>query len=249
MNKAIQSAAEMMITPFIEEVRKKYEAALRDQSLQKGGIPQPDSLIKDRAKKASEELQKFLISEEEMTRIEKGFELVLKELGRLPNKVAVLEDIKKAGDRLLEVPDESEELDLPVYETLQEMFGLSEETYSTMYKIGSEFFNAKKMEEALNVFVLLTNLNNFVFEPWLGLGSCWQLNKRYPEALQAFSMASLLNFQHPGPHVFSAQVYLQLDNKKLAKETLDLAISKMDKEQRKDFRSHIEYVKNGLKKK
>jgi len=249
MNKAILGSAEIMIRPFIEKVRKQYETVLRDQSLQKGGIQQPDSVIKDRAKKECEELQKFLLGEEEMDRIEKGFELVLKGLEKLPNRVAVLEDIKKAGSRLMEEPEESEELVLPVYETLQQMFGLSEETYDSIYSIASDFFNAGQMEEALNIFLLLTNLNNFVFEPWLGLGSCWQYNKRFPEALQAFSMASLLDFQNPLPHLLSAQVYLQIENKELAKGTLELALAKMNQNQKKELNSHIQYVKNGLKKK
>lgn len=249
MNKVIIESAKLMIRPFIDEVRKKYEDAARDQTLQKGSIPKKESSIKEEAIKKSDALQQFLLGEEELTRIEKGFELVLKELHKFPNKSAVLEDIMKAGERLLEEPKEPEVYNLPVYETLQEMFGLTKETYDTMYKIGADFFNEEKMEEACNVFIVLTNLNNFVFEPWLGLGSCWQIKERYPEALQAFSMASLLDFQNPAPHLYSAQVYLQLGSDRLARETLDLALSKMDKDKKIIFNSHIEYIKKNIKKK
>jgi type III secretion system low calcium response chaperone LcrH/SycD len=137
-------------------------------------------------------------------------------------------------------------MEFQVYQTVQEMFGISKESYDAMYKIGSDFFTREKTEEALKIFVLLTTLNNLVFEPWLGLGSCWQMKNRFPEALQAFSMAALLKYDDPAPHLFTAEVYLQMDQKKLSEETFTLALSKMDDTQKLVFKDHIKYLKENL---
>jgi tetratricopeptide (TPR) repeat protein len=118
-----------------------------------------------------------------------------------------------------------------------------------MYQVASRLFNMQRMEEALSVFVLLTTINNFVFEPWLGLGSCWLTKQRHTEALHAFTMASLLNYNHPAPHIYAAECYLGLNNNKLAQETLELALKLMDKTQQTEFKSHIDYIKNKLKNK
>jgi tetratricopeptide (TPR) repeat protein len=243
MDKTILSSAELMIRPLMKAIKNNYKQTLRTKELQQKRFPQPNSVINEEAERDCSELQKFLLGEEEFDRTEKGLALILSELSKFPNKERVIEDLTQAGERLLPQVNDSEVPEFRIFETLQEMFGLAQETYDTFYQIGSSFFNQGKMEEALNVFVLLTNLNNFVFESWLGLGCCWQYKKKYPEALYAFSMASLLDFDHPAPHLFSAEVYAEMQNIKISSETLDLALSKMDAKQEATFGAHIDYLK------
>ncbi len=247
MDKIIRAAAETAIQPFMEQFRKRYKNELITQTFARGGMPKSAKILDAEVDRGCEEAVKFLLGEEEVDRMEMGFETVLKELDSFPNKEKVLQDFKQAGDKMIAEPDGSEEIDLPVFDTIQEMFGLQDETFETLYQIASRLYNTQRTEEALNVLVLLTTLNNFVFEPWLGLGSCWLIVKKYTEALQAFSMATLLKFNHPAPHLYAAECYLGLGNQSLAKETLQLALSLMDAEQKKSFKGHIDFLQSKLK--
>jgi tetratricopeptide (TPR) repeat protein len=247
MEKSILAAAQMMMLPFIEETRKKREDSIREPGLLKGGIQVPEEIVRERAKKEVEELQKFLLGEEELALAEEGYEIVLSHLSRSPHYHDALNSLKDAGDRLLEEPDESDEPELHVFDTVQEIFGISKEVYDAMYQIGVDLVNKGNSDDALKVFALLTTLNNLVFEPWLVIGTLWQTKGRYPEALHAFTMASLLKFEDPAPHIYAAEVYIALDQKKLSQETLSLALSLMDDQAKADFDDHIKYLKENLK--
>lgn len=248
MDECIKANAHLALRPYLEDLKKQVIQKLREESNIPRRIPKSELQIDKEAQDQIDAFQQLLVSDEEITGIEKGFALAIEELAKDPRLEPVLSDLLEAANRLMAPEEASDESDLPLYNTIQEMLGLKDETYNAIYAIGSTFFNMNKLEEAGHIFTFLTTLNNFVFEPWLGLGCCCQVQQRFPEALRAFSMASLINFQHPAPHLYAAQVYLQMGDQRLARETLDLAISKMQPADLTDFKSHIEYVKNGLAK-
>lgn len=61
-------------------------------------------------------------------------------------------------------------------------------------------------------------------------------------------MASLIDFDHPVPHLYSAEIYLEMGDERLARETLDLALKKMQAADKEKYKRHIEHIKKGLQK-
>lgn len=245
MDKFIYSATEIMIQPFIDHIREQYETSLQAENVKSGQLGKSQKTIKKEAEEACEELKHFLIGEEEINRIEKGFQIIIGQLDRISNKNQILEEIHQASNKLITAfNDESvPEIELSIYETLQEMYGISDDSFQSFYQIAVQLYQEEKIEEALNAFTFLTTLNSLVFEPWLALGSCWFIKKNWMEALRTYSVAALLNFNHPESHLYSAECYLMIQQEKIGKETLTIALSLMSEEQLKEFNDQIQHLK------
>lgn len=239
---------EKAIKPLINELKKQYIEAVQLEQQEPGRIKKSKSIIEQQADKDLETFKRWATGADELERMEKGFQILMDNIDELPNKQAVLEDIRKAGERLYPKMENATGDPPYFYDTLLEMFGLSEETYFAFYTIGARFFNEKKFDEALDVFTLLTNLTHLVFEPWLGLGVCWQKSKNDIDALRCFSMASLVDFNNPAPHLYSAGIYLKAGKERVARETFDLAKSLITDDLKGTYKKHIRYLEKEFNK-
>lgn len=126
-------------------------------------------------------------------------------------------------------------------EVLQRLLGVEDETMHIYYECARELLDQKKKEEAANAFLFLTMLNPYVYDFWMGLGIAEQLREEHEHALKAFSMASLINLDHPAPHFFAANSYIALGKKEEAKDALKLTIEGSKKE--KDFQVYYKQAK------
>ncbi len=245
MVKTLQDAA---IEPLIKELKRQYLSAAQSEQQTPGRIKKTKQVLENEADHDMETFKRWATGADELEQMEKGFQIIFDNIDKLPNKTAILEDIRKAGQRLY--PEtESGKGDPPYfYDTLLEMFGLSEETFYAFYTIGAQFFNEKQYDEALNVFTLLTNLTHLVFEPWLGLGVCWKKKNNAVEALRCFAMASLVDFKNPAPHLYSADIYLKAGKEQIAKETFDLAKSLITKDLKSTYKGHVRYLEREFNK-
>jgi predicted Zn-dependent protease len=80
-------------------------------------------------------------------------------------------------------------------------------------------------EKAQDLFSLLSTELPKQPEVWKGLAACNQVQKYYPEALMAWSMAALLNEYDPIPHFHAAECLLAQGDKLEAQKAIRLALS------------------------
>ena len=80
-----------------------------------------------------------------------------------------------------------------------------------LYTLAHTLWKNKEYEQAKTIFQQLALTNPFVKKYWLGLGTCWQFEKKYSEALKAWEMLILLDEIDPTPHYQSAECYFALN--------------------------------------
>lgn len=234
-----------LLEPIIKEIEKNYLKQLRseEQEISK----ENDLILKEIAKKDTQTFVDFVLGRDELDLIETGFQLAINNLDQLPNQSSILENLKKCSLRFIHGDQSLTETEPHLYDTLAELFDIKKETYDGFYQIGAQFFNQGEFEKALGIFLLLTHLNPMVFEPWLGLGVCWQKNDEPVKALTAFSMASIVFPKHPAPHIHSAEVYVMIEQNDLAEQTLQYAKRECEAEQLQIYQQHIAAIEKQLK--
>lgn len=102
---------------------------------------------------------------------------------------------------------------------------LSQTQLEDLYALTNRLIGERKMLEASDLLIVLTLLAPECFEFWLAMGLVEQELGHYELALSALAQASLLNFEHPIPHVLSAECYQALGDMDNAQHSLTLALS------------------------
>lgn len=249
MQKLFDTVAEQIVQPGVEEILHQIETHLHDQPpnpLQPSKKPLED--FQREREKAKQQLTQFFSMEEERHRIADAMVLLLNQAHLFSGGEIVLQELKKAGETFFDPPQEPLEK-LPVFDTMQEQLGLSDSCLHLIYDRARTLLEeAHQTEEALSLFILLTHLNPYIFEHWLGRGLCWQKKTQYFEALHSFAMASLLNIDHPLPHLYSSQCYADAQQEKLASDTLALALTKIPPQDTHSYEAIIAYIHQKIKK-
>ncbi len=111
---------------------------------------------------------------------------------------------------------------------LQHALGIADDTMQLWCKIGSDFCQQEKFEEATGIFTLLTMLNPNIEGYWLALGGCEQMNGRYDEALRAYQLALDVDTNNPATYLLSAGCHYHLGDADAANEALQIATSFME---------------------
>lgn len=92
------------------------------------------------------------------------------------------------------------------------------ELYETAYR----FYQGGQYEDAQHVFRLLTCLDVRNPNHWMGLASALKMQKKYSDAVDAFSAAALLekNETNPLPHAYAAECLFALGDLARARQAL-----------------------------
>ena len=96
--------------------------------------------------------------------------------------------------------------------TLKDIRGLTTEQMEGIYALAYNLYDQSLYEEAHNIFTFLCLYDHLETKYWLALGACRQMLKRYQAAIDAFSMAALLDEENPAVPLHAAECYLALDN-------------------------------------
>ena len=197
-----------------------------------------------------QELNRFISSSKERLLIEDAILIISEEAKNDIGLKPIVEDIIRAG-KLYHDKLNKEVSEIVVHETLQEWLEISDETLQGIYTLGSQFYERHEIKKAIALFTLLTLLNNFIFEPWLALGMAYREEKQAFSALQALTQASLVNLQHPAPHLYAAELYLQMDPqvlqanpRELAKQTFEYCLTFLTDKDRVEYESLIVSLQN-----
>ena len=186
------------------------------------------------------ELSMLLSVNKDRVLVEKGLNLLIKEAVSIPGGMLMIQEFMQAGNLLF---NKAENRAPYVFDTAQEMFGLSDLTIATIFEFAQSLMNVQRMDEALELFTLLSTLNTYAFEPWLLRGFCWMQKADYFEAIYSLSLASLMKFEDPWPHIYSAHCYFAVHEDKLGRDSLDLGMRYAKEEDLEKMHPMLENLK------
>jgi type III secretion system low calcium response chaperone LcrH/SycD len=107
--------------------------------------------------------------------------------------------------------------------TLKDLRGLSNDDLETIYSIGYNLYNQSKYDQAEPMFQFACFYGHNEPRYWMALANCRQMQKKYQAAIDAYGFSFMLNIKDPWPSIQAALCYLAMNNKDLARESLDLA--------------------------
>ncbi|MDN3507957.1 MAG: SycD/LcrH family type III secretion system chaperone [Simkaniaceae bacterium] len=107
---------------------------------------------------------------------------------------------------------------------------LSLEDVSVLYATAHALYAAGDYHDAEKIFRQLTLCKPLDEKHWHGLGSTLQMQKAYPDALTAWSMAALIGDDSPLPHFHAAECLFSTGDAKQALKALHEARKYIDLE-------------------
>ncbi len=119
---------------------------------------------------------------------------------------------------------------------------LSVEEQETVYAAAFGNYELGSYAEASSLFTALVLASPFKESHWRGLASSRQMEEKYQEALQAWSLVALLAEHDPLPHFHAAECLLTLRNAGEAIKALNCAETRLSTDE-PALRSKIELLK------
>ena len=110
--------------------------------------------------------------------------------------------------------------------------GWNDQGLNTLRGIGERFLEEGRNEDAVDLFLFLTAMAPQNGSLWSLLGSAEQECGRFEAALQGYSLAIVSDEEDPLPHIFSAQCYGSLGERKDEIRSLMLAYGLCDEHNR-----------------
>lgn len=249
VKKFLDTFVEILSEPLILDLLDKNEEYIKQERIERKLEFESAETIEKRRNELYRILKDWIVNSKNRNVTEKGISIIFSEINYLPERDKIIDDLRSAGSSILSKSTGHQINHVPIQDTLQHTLGINDELFQTFYRIGMNLFQSKQIDEALCVFVVLTNLNSLMFDPWLLRGICCQETQDFENALYAYSMASLINFENPAPHLYSAQCNLALNDKNGSRESLKLAesfLDGLDEKSRQRYAAQIEDLKKAL---
>ncbi len=108
--------------------------------------------------------------------------------------------------------------------TLQDIFGLSDETMEKLYQGAKFLYEQQNYTEASAAFSVLSCISPTNHTFWMGFANSEYFCHNYESALVAYAMAGQANSHDPLCHFFSARCYEALKQKDQAINSIELAL-------------------------
>lgn len=109
-------------------------------------------------------------------------------------------------------------------QTNQKILGVSDEVLERYYQTAWRLLEEKNWFDAMDAFLFLNFLNPFVHAFWIGLGIAQQSQKKYSDALVAYTMAEATDPTDPVAFANAFQCGLAIGEHDFAKYSLEKAI-------------------------
>lgn len=215
-------------------------------------------------------LRESLDSKKTAQRNNAGFNLILKHLGEYPNDRLCLKELEGAANMLrkemekvlgknFEKMNEMMEKNVDFRKlneaislepkgaeeglsaSLADSWGISSDTLATFYDIGTKLYQEDQLEEAASVFTFMSSLDNYNHQVWLSLGLCHLRLQEWHQAVQAFTMASVMIPEDPLPYLYTIDCYLALNDMPNAKASLEMAEHFLTEENEEEIAPLIEH--------
>jgi type III secretion system low calcium response chaperone LcrH/SycD len=109
-------------------------------------------------------------------------------------------------------------------QTLAPTVGHTPDTLEALYSLAYNLYSQAKYEEAMGIFSFLLTANHFDRRFFSGFAACLHMQRRYQDALKYYGIASTLDLTDPEPVMQSAQCYLALGNRAMARMSIDYGL-------------------------
>lgn len=123
--------------------------------------------------------------------------------------------------------DNTRDLDAILRRTkiFQDVLGISREGLSRLYEEALGFLESNRVEEAQASFLLLTKINPFASDFWIGLGVCYLQQEEYTQAFNAFIMALTMEPDRYECYAYAIECCVQMKNYAQAEALLKQAVT------------------------
>ena len=108
--------------------------------------------------------------------------------------------------------------------TLRELKGVSRDELEAVYQVAYQLYSGGDYEKARKLFEFLCFFDHLERKYWLGMGGCRQMLKQYEPAIEAYSLAMLLDSNDPLPPFHAAECHIALGNRDAAISGLTAAL-------------------------
>lgn len=108
--------------------------------------------------------------------------------------------------------------------TPKDALGMSPSYLENLYAQAYLFYNTGKYAEAAHLFRILIMYNAMEPKYMLGLAACLHMLKEYTNAIQTYTMCSVIDPKNPLPHYHSSDCFLQMKEYISAMICLEMAI-------------------------
>ena len=133
--------------------------------------------------------------------------------------------------------------------TYQDFTQLTEESMEVIYMAGYNQYNAGRYQDAEKIFQLLSVLNHFENKYWMALGASREMQKKYEEALKAYTYLGLQDLHAPVAPFHAAKCFIAIGKVAEAESALRAAfINSQGKEQFLDIHKQAEGLLEVLEK-
>lgn len=116
----------------------------------------------------------------------------------------------------------------------QDVLGMSGERLGRLFETSVELLHQHRYDEAVKAFELLTQINPFVADFWIGLGVAHQAHETLKPALSCFLMAQTMDPARADPYHYAVECCLEMKNLPQAEAVLHQAITYVKKHSRKE---------------
>jgi type III secretion system low calcium response chaperone LcrH/SycD len=126
--------------------------------------------------------------------------------------------------------------------------GISDEELNAVYSLAYSYYNTGRYDEALKLFKFLVLLDHMSQKFWTGLGSVYQVMKKWDEAIAAYAQAMVFDVSRPKPIYYAALCYFAKGEKLHAASSVvsfDLCCKGSDPETVK-FRAKIDALRAAI---
>lgn len=108
----------------------------------------------------------------------------------------------------------------------KDALGINPNFFEGIYAQAYRLYNTGKYAEAIHLFRMLILVNSTESKYVLGLAACFHMLKEYKNAIQLYTMCSVLDTQNPIPYYHSSDCFIQLKDYLSAMISLEMAIQK-----------------------
>lgn len=134
--------------------------------------------------------------------------------------------------------------------SFKDIQGITDKEMEAIYSTAYNFYTHGKFDKAKNIFLALTQLDNYKPKYWVGLGASRQMLKDFQPAIDAYGLATLLNPKDPKPLFYASGCFMKLNQTDMAIQALETAIEIAgNNPEHKDIRLQAENLLTGLHKK
>ena len=126
--------------------------------------------------------------------------------------------------------------------------GISDEELNAVYSLAYNYYMTGRYDEALKLFKFLVMFDHMSQKYWTGLGSVYQVMKRWDEAIAAYAQAMIFDVSRPKPIYYAALCYFAKGEKLHAASSIvsfDLFCKGNDPETAK-YRGKIEALRAAI---